>query len=150
MTKEVPHSTKLEAGMINVLGGQPAKIDESSLAAAVRHIASSLDGMERQKARFLAYAIADALDQDSSYWKLTLSRPGVKGPHKTNSDYHDQWMRDVEIAYIVQSQLVYGIKKEAAKQVAMTKFGIKASTVDDAIARVNGRLAAAFEASKNR
>ena len=141
--EESPYATKIEVGINNLLGTEVERVDEKALAQAVRLIATSLDGQERQRARYLAYAIADALDQEGSYWKLTLSRPQVMGPHITIDEKWRRFYQDADIATIVTMRVAEGVKKESAKQEAMTKYKLSASAVDKAIGRVNRRIAVA-------
>lgn len=140
MTKETSFATKIEVGINNILGEEVPRVDEHSLAQAVRKLATFLDGEQRQIARYLAYALADALDNDDSYWKLKLSRSGVKGPHITADQHWKREFEDIDIYCIVRAQLDQGVKKEAAKQVAMDKYGRSASSIDDAIARLERRF----------
>lgn len=132
-----PSSNRLEIGLNVFLGRDVARVNERTLAQAMRELVKLWDGASRQDAQMLILAIADALDDDRSLWKLKLSRSGVKGPHRTIAEIQTQLAEDVYIHYIVSSQVEAGVKKEAAKQIAMTKYNRSASAIDDAMARID-------------
>lgn len=131
--------TNIEIATHSFVGPNFEKMNNESLAKALRELYKLLGSEDSKEGRPLINAICEALTDRDSFWRLNLTHRSEKGEAIGANKKILQLTKDVFALKVFEQQVAEGIKKEAIYAELSDFLGITVSGVRAALKRAKDR-----------